>query len=261
MTRTAYQGTVSWSTSLLATASFMLVVSTAMAQAIPPPGSTQQGGMAPATTTNWASTPSAPLAPPGEPFPPPAMRPAPQAAPPGVTMPGPGPAPMEGVTPDGLPISRRGHVSIEMSTMEVRQIYGLVGEPGVDQHVAEYQTFATAVTFDARARITGGLFATARFGSGFSSLENGAVFGLKAGNLMGGVEHVFTTGRGLWLVAGLSLGAPLRQDRNGPPNYGFADGMWSIHESLGRRFPSASGPASRWSAGGSAYGWTSSRSC
>lgn len=145
---------------------------------------------------------------------------------------------MEGVTPDGLPITRRGHVSIEMSTMEVRQIYGLVGEPGVDQHVVDYQTFATAVTFDARARITGGLFATARFGSGFSSQEKfGAITGLKVGNLMGGVEHVFTVGRGLWLVAGLSLGAPLRQDAGEPPNYAFADGMWSIHESLRKTVP------------------------
>ena len=121
---------------------------------------------------------------------------------------------------------------MELSTMQVREINGFNGD-----QVFDMEMFATAVTFDLRARIAGGLFATARFGSGFASPAQAQPTSPRPGNLMGGIEYLVAVARGLWLAAGFSLGAPLRQDLGGVPSYGYADGMWSIHESLWKTIP------------------------
>ncbi len=119
-----------------------------------------------------------------------------------------------------------------LSTMEVRELYGFKGN-----EVLDLELFATAVTFDVRARIAGWLFATARFGSGFASSAKGQISSPSPGNLMGGIENLVQIAHGLWLAAGVSLGAPLHQDMASVPDYGYADGMWSIHESLWKTVP------------------------
>lgn len=173
------------------------------------------------------SVPSSPVAwPPGQPFPPPGATPLPVVAP----TPTPlvvAPVLREGLTADGFPITRRGHVAIEISSMEIHRELGYYGD-----QMIESEGFAAMITLDARAHVAGRYFATARFGTGFGGdpYTVAKSLGPLPGNLMGGVEALFRPTEWLWIAAGISLGAPIVQDSSALPSYSFADGLWSVHE-------------------------------
>lgn len=124
-------------------------------------------------------------------------------------MPAPGPEPMEGVTKEGYPITKRGHVSLEVAAMEVDSGFG-----------SSSGTFFAATALDASARLTGGLFANLRFASGAL---------LFPGNMMAGADYLIKVGKANWITVGGALGIPLAQDSQTLP-YSFANAMWNVHE-------------------------------
>ena len=201
-----------------------------------PPAALPPGQPLPAAPPPGPPLPAAP--PPGPPFPssgppgpplyppPPGQSPPPSAPPPAspgwqttpdpLTLPEPlEPAgPPDGITRHGLPITRRGHITIETSTLELtNQSYGY-GSSAI---------FATGVALEASAHLTGGLYASVRYASaGFAV----------SGNLMGGADYIFKLSRGTWFTVGAALGVPLEQGGNALSLqlYGLTGAGWNLFE-------------------------------
>lgn len=130
--------------------------------------------------------------------------------------------PPAGVTASGLPITRRGHVALEFAALET-QIGSFNGSSSV---------FITAAALDARARLTGSLYANARFASGGFALP---------GNLMGGVDYTVTAAPKTWITFGGALGVPLSQSGAsgtfGTQLYGYSNAGWNLYEYIQNNVP------------------------
>ena len=177
----------------------------------------------------WGPPPGPPSwgSPPGQPAPPTAWGPPPnQPAQPTITAepsPASEPEAPPGVTASGLPITRRGHVALDLSAMEITAGSGFAGPSAL---------FVAGAAIDARARLKGALYANARFATGGFALP---------GNLMGGADYTITAAPKTWVTLGGALGVPLSQRGSsgtfGLPFYSHSNAGWNRHEYIANVVP------------------------
>ncbi|MFO0587468.1 MAG: hypothetical protein U0441_08010 [Polyangiaceae bacterium] len=128
--------------------------------------------------------------------------------------------PRDGVTADGYPITRRGHFSIEVATMQLPSYSALSG--------ATISQFTMSTALEATAHPLPGLAANVRYAT--AAL-------LVSGNLMLGADYTLKLDPTSWVTVGGAFGLPFVRQGAGAmvPSYGLvysalSQGLWNLHE-------------------------------